>query len=610
MFATTHSVSQDAPNYGAGIGTLEPTGNAYTGNTSSTDNDCDSGELSCFRVDDKGVFALVDGKEIKLCSPILIDAVTRDENGHNYGRALRWKDDDGRWHKWMMPVSSLAGEMASIFATLLNEGVHITSNRKDRELLGEYFQQSVEQRLTSVDTIGWKQLPGNTGKAFVLPSETISPPGKEAIVFQSRDVHRYQGMECGGSLEGWQVSIGRWSQGNSRLMFTICAALAGPLLGLVGEQGGGFHFMGITSGGKTTLLRAAASVMGSPKMIKNWRTTDNALESTAVAHNHLTLLLDEIGQLASDKASDVAYMLGNGQGKERANKGGGNRESSTWQLLFLSTGEITLTDHAADAGKFVKGGVEVRCLNIEADTGKYKVFENLHCAPDGGTFAQWIKDAAEEDYGQPLREFLRYLVDHLDQIQPELRERIDGFVRTYAAGMASEVRRAAKRFGLVAVAGELASKAGITGWSPGEATDAVKTCFESYLALRGSSGESDIDGAVKNVMAFIETHGTSRFQRLDVDAPYQPRIMNRAGFCRKTANGFEYYLMADVFKKEICRGTDYKRVAEELDKRGLLLRDDHTRWTKKVRLPDLGSKNVFAIVLPDAGEDGNIENTG
>ena len=74
-------------------------------------------------------------------------------------------------------------------------------------------------------------------------------------------------------------------------------AFAGPLLGLIGREGGGFNFYGQSSRGKTTLAEASASVWGKggrPGFVRSWRSTANALEATAALHTDTLLVLDEL----------------------------------------------------------------------------------------------------------------------------------------------------------------------------------------------------------------------------------------------------------------------------------------------------------------------------
>lgn len=59
-----------------------------------------------------------------------------------------------------------------------------------------------------------------------------------------------------GTLEGYQSMIGQWSKRNSRLIFmlSICASLVIPFLESVGQEFGGFNWVGHSSIGKTTGL--------------------------------------------------------------------------------------------------------------------------------------------------------------------------------------------------------------------------------------------------------------------------------------------------------------------------------------------------------------------
>lgn len=57
-----------------------------------------------------------------------------------------------------------------------------------------------------------------------------------------------------------------------------------------------------------------------------------------------------IREVDGREAGNIAYMLANGQGKGRAGTDGELRTRKQWRLLFFSTGELSLTEHAAKAG--------------------------------------------------------------------------------------------------------------------------------------------------------------------------------------------------------------------------------------------------------------------
>ena len=230
--------------------------------------------------------------------------------------------------------------------------------------------------------------------------------------------------------------------GNLLLELAIAFAFTGPLLEPCGLGGGGLHFFGPSSCGKTTALKVAGSVCGGGGKhgyIRQWRATDNALEGTAATHCDNLLCLDEIGQASSRVVSEVAYMLANGQGKARANKDGNAKAIREWRLSFMSTGELTLADKIAEDGRGqVMAGQAVRVLDIPADGGTGQgIFTCIPNGLDGDIFSQQLVRATGQFYGTPLRGFLERLVDGLEEHVSDVEKKIADFVRNMCPEAAS-----------------------------------------------------------------------------------------------------------------------------------------------------------------------------
>jgi putative DNA primase/helicase len=139
----------------------------------------------------------------------------------------------------------------------------------------------------------------------------------------------------------------------------------------------------------------------------------------------------------------------------------------------------------------------------------------------------------------------------------------------------------------VAAAGELASAWGITGWETGAAIHAAGMCFRAWLERRGGAGPQEDDAALAQVRHFIELHGEARFSPMDGS---NRTTINRAGF-RRTINGAEQYLiLPEVFRREVCAGFDYRRVAHLLLERGFL-ETEPPHLTLKPR----GIKRVYCV---------------
>lgn len=546
-----------------------------------------------------GVWATdVEGNRTWVCSPLSIEADTRDEHGESWGRLLAFADRDGTKKRWAMPVRLLARDGSEFREHLLDLGLVIAPGTKGRNLLMTYLNTAPEKKALCVTKQGWHR------EAFVLPDGTVGADGGEPVYLQTISANHL--FRQSGTVEEWREQIGRVCSGNSRLLLAVSVAFAAPLLEPLQGENGGWHFTGSSSTGKTTALFAAGSVHGGggdKGFIRRWRATINGLETVAEVHHDALLCLDEIAECRPDDVNEAAYMLANGQGKTRQSRAGALRRTLEWRLTFLSSGEISIADHVAQSGKRVRAGQEVRVINLPADAEKgFGLFEELHGFSSADEFARHLQRSARDYYGAPLRAFLRHVVSNQDALRRRYRvfetELLEEILLKNAA---SEVSRVAHRFALVAFAGELATEYGITGWEAEEATAAAKTIFQTWLDARGTSGSADEEIAMRQVRKFLELHGQSRFQRLGVTDEDSARralaekITNRAGYVEDAEEGgLIYYVLPEVFRSEVCAGFDPKIVGKMLDQRKHLLTSSGHGFRFEKRLPE-GKKKVYAI---------------
>lgn len=528
-------------------------------------------------------------EQIWICSPLHIEAQTCDENNNSWGRLLVFEDNLSNVKSWPMPIRLLADDGIECRRGLMDMGLNISPEPKARKLLAQYLQGSKPQAwVRCVERTGWHR------GAYMLPSgEMIGTPALERLLLQNGVPPTNQATA--GTLADWQQHVSAYCQGNSRLAFAVSAAFASLLLSITGDENGGFHLRGASSVGKTTALRVAASVFGDRSYLKTWRSTANGLESIAAAHHDALLILDEIGQVDALQAGEIAYMLANGAGKLRADRYGNAKQRRTWRLLFLSTGELSLADHMNSAGKRAKAGQEIRLADVPVDTGHHGAFEQLHGFANGAAFATALTKAAECCYGEASRNFIQQLVI----AEPEtIRQVVDGMARDFSAehlpaNASGQAERMARRFALVAAAGELATSFQVTAWQDGEATRAAGLCFQAWLAARGGAERQEDTAALAQIRRFFELHGESRFSSWDSED--NRIIQNRAGFRRMTPDGLEFHVFPEVFKTELCAGFDPKQVARLLAENGWLKRNSDGYFQTHQRLPIIGSKKVYTF---------------
>ena len=519
-----------------------------------------------------------------ICSPIEVIAKTRDTSSGTWGRLLQWRDDDSELHTWSMPLALLQGDAREYRKELASQGLNITTNPKQRSYLDTYIQNyPIHKRALCVDRLGWHD------EQYILPDGAIGGDGKQLIVYQSAHAINST-IAQQGTLEQWRDELCKPLAEQSRFVFSIACAFAGQLLELLGSDGGGFHIKGSSSMGKSLSLKVAASVWGNPnKYVKTWRSTDNALEGTASEYNDSFLPLDEISEGNPTILGNIIYMLGNGTGKGRSTTTGHNRIAKTWRIIFLSNGEKTVEQEMAQAGKKTNAGVEVRVAHIDADAGArdgagndLRMFDSLVMADTGAAQADKVSELSQSYYGVAGMAWLEHITTDKAATTATAKQLIDDFMSQYS-DLAAQAHRVAKRFAIVAAAGEIATLAGITGWQVGQATTAVRVCLDNWLDNYGRDGEHEQRQIIEHIKAFIEQHGSSRFQpcyrstRLD----FEERTPNRVGY-RNMETG-DYYFSKGTFDS-VCAPFGKKKVLQVLEEADLLLLNQGDR--KIYKAPD------------------------
>lgn len=602
----------------------------------STASDRDGGAdlpgFDRFRCDDSGVWVTLpaghdgeSGGARRVCDRLDVLALARDANDRGGSLLLEFVTRFGSTRRWLMPLQMLAGDGVAYRSELQDMGFRTPIDANRRRWLSEYLQtREPEDLVRLVDCVGW------SGRSYVLPRETLAPSWEDAaerLMFHS-DAPADDNFKQRGTLAQWQQAIGRYCVGNTRMTFAVGMALAGPVLYAVrGMESGGANLMGSSSTGKSTALKVAASVFGAPAYRRSWRATGNGLEAVAAMSSDALLVLDEIAEIDPKEAGATAYMLSAGRGKTRAGRNGGNRPSLTWRLLWLSAGEIPLAQHMAEAGKKIRAGQELRMVDVPADPGAgLGLFDTVHDQADGAALSAHLSRACESLYGTLGRTWLQWLVENSNTWPKELREHAEELSAQFVPpGADGQVQRAGKRFALAAAAGELATRAGLTGWPVGEAIEGAKACFLAWANARPAGfGNSEQAEALRQVRAQLEKNGDALFtwahrfmddhrpntamrygiKRLvdakgeaikydgadkycDTRAPDGSRIMDHALV--------EYLVFPEAFKNEICKGLNPSFVAAVLKEAGHLRHDPGTN-TRQTRLPGMGDRiRVFSI---------------
>ncbi|MES2684121.1 MAG: DUF927 domain-containing protein [Pseudomonadota bacterium] len=570
-----------------------------------------------------------------LCSPLAIEAVTRDTRGHGWGRLLRFTDSDAVSKSAVIPARLFGTSRSDeLRGALLDAGLPIIAGgAKAQRQLNDYLMREVPSaRARFVTRMGWH------GSSFVLPAQTFGPANGERFHLAD-EVASTSAYERAGRFDLWRDAVAMPCGAHKRALFAMACAFAGPLVELAGAESGGFHLVGGSSSGKTTALRLAASVWGSPASFwRQWRTTDNGLEAIAEEFNDTLLALDEIGQADPRIVGEVSYMLANGRGKARAKKEGGARSIKSWRLMLLSTGEVGTSNLMNASGQKSRAGHEVRLVELPADAGRgCGLFDSTGNKGSARELAMTLIESAGEHYGHAGPLFVEKLAGRRIEIAREARECIAQFVTDVCPrGADGQVLRVAARFGLVCYAGELATEWKLTGWDFEAVRSACADAFQAWLKRRGTAGAKEPAAMVAQVRAFIEEHGGATFQDItdykraqgrgeaaryaavgEGDAAqgiaeasdHERKIIHRAGFRWQEPGGRTLYaVLPEAFKSKLCSGFEPVEVCKALAAAKVVVKPDSSgdRYTAKHRVPNSGKPIPFYVLDGDVLMDGDV----
>jgi len=555
-----------------------------------------------------------------MCSHLVVTAHTCDENDLNHGRILEFINSNGIRKEYVMPMELLSGSGEELRKDLLSRGVLLVTGQAARNRLIEYISLSdPDARAICVDKVGW------FNNRYVLPEKVYGQQHGGRVIFQSRSIP--QKITYSGTLSEWQQHIGQYIIDNPILYLSTCAALTAPLLHLLNEENFALHLSGSSSIGKTTAIRVARSMWGN--QIHSWRTTDNAAESIARNANDGLLIFDELGEVDAKAADNMAYMLGNGSGKRRANKNGDAKPVITFRAVILSTGEIGLEGKLNDIGKTQRAGQSVRFIEVYADLGfDHGIYKELHDFDKGEQLSDHLKQATEQYSGEVIDAWLTYLTQNketqeiiIQLIKALQKEWMDKFVPANAIG---QVNRCGRKFALLAAVGEVAIFLRLLPQHPNEQkqdapilgilSESINELFQSWVIKRGGDDSHELTEIIKRLINCINKDGSSRFENPWAknsnnfsmqNATIEQKTHNRAGYKKFENEVWNYYFFPNIFYDEILKGKDPKIFLKALANKGVILQDNQDNNTQSIFIPGEKQRRLICIApnIINAGVD-------
>ena len=535
-----------------------------------------------------------EGNLTKVCLPIKADAYIRGDIEPKVLVLLKFKDDQGVWHELLVTKSECM-DGKTLIARLVNCGWDWYEPKKVvLRVLDELLTWcSPEKNLKRVEHPGWHCNGQSRSRVFIFGDQVLVPEGEKPAVF----FHGSVTFKRQGTLQEWKRSVAKFFTGNSRQILLLSAAFAGPLLGLLKLPSIGIHLHGPSRSGKTVTLKAICSVFGGEEIMGSWKATANALLQSAVERNNLVFALDELSQAKATDASDAAYDLMNGHTKGRLNSDSKIQKVHKFNLVTISTGEQSFAAHLAKHGLTISAGQSARMLSIPFSS--HGVFENVHGYKNHAALAGVLAVNAQKYYGTAGPAFIQYLVEHQDEIEQgaagRLEEIQDDLMRDcddqHETGFQLDV---ARRFAIIAYAGELAIEVGILPFAERAAISAARTCFKAWSRqYKAEAAVRDpVFAAVKNYIADHQASFVPLAKHCSTNG--QP-----IGFTR-TVDGVTALLMTQtVFQEQLCLQHGKAAVIAALKNRNLLMLGARGTPTRQIATPESkGGKQSFYVINP------------
>lgn len=361
------------------------------------------------------------------------------------------------------------------------------------------WNEIVDQLKEGADKIGEiVDRTGFIGDSYLLPDgSVIGDQAPHSIFLNHEKKISLPQCDSSGSLDDWKSNVAPAALYSSRIMLAICGALSGYLLKLTRLESGGFHMFGMSSIGKTTGLKVAISISGPRSNMQTWNFTESGAAELAFGHNDSFLAFDELKTIDSDpkeaakKTTALIYKLCSGIEKKRSANYKSDQDS--WNVGFLSTGEDSLSKHAAhNANKRLMGEV-VRVIDVPADAGKgLGIFESIPKEFDNPSqYVSHLGEQSSQLFGSVQPVFLKELIDDINDEGAEkpVKDRIEAWMNTFKKKHEVDQEsgadvRFANRFALACAAGCLAVEYGVLPFTRSQVYQGISRCYEAALELK------------------------------------------------------------------------------------------------------------------------------
>ena len=348
-----------------------------------------------YECSENGIITMIDGRPEVVCGhPILItrryENATDDSETVDVSYLL-----DGRWRTQRQIMRKDLADPARLADILSNKSVDV--DKDTAKLMMKYFRifinnnRAIIPSVKTTNSLGW-----TCDGDFVPYTDKIEFDPLSSAGFERMG----QALRAHGDPQVWINGIKdiRKTKQSAPIRMMMAASFASVLIDKLHKLSFWTHMIGGTSTGKTVSLRAASTIWAfapannGDGWMKSMKSTTVGLEQLAGFAKNLPLCLDELQTIQDDRNfATIVYNITAGHGKLRGARSGGLRDTQTWSLTAISTGEegiVSSEDH---------GGANSRVIQI-------KVADKLFDDPRG-----FCANVLDVSYGHAGKMFIEGL---------------------------------------------------------------------------------------------------------------------------------------------------------------------------------------------------------
>lgn len=520
---------------------------------------------------------------------LVADSMSHLEGSTEWRSHYIHNDYDGNTHHTSVSIEDLHTSPRTVVRTFLSHGLRLVPGMTKFFIIF-LLNYLPSKRMLRVLKSGWLE-----NRWIYVQNQWVAGDIDETVYFKpEKNSPSIASMYTSGTLKQWKKFVATPLAGNPMAMFCLLFAFVGPLLKVIGLEGGGFCLFGGSSVGKTTGEQISSSVYGngaSPAndperaYVQTWNLTSNAIEGVAAAHSDSLIVLDDTSLYSGADIGSDLYQLAGGRGKSAMDSHRRLKEVSSWRGSVLSTGEEPMLETIQRKGGRAKAGMLVRMIDIP-------VSNMLPSPPDGmssSEFSNSLKDACSKYFGTPARAYITFLVDNLKEYEKEtisnFRDTFDQFTKEMTPSVVTPLQeRGIRRFAAVRLAGHAAVEAGVLPYSTDDIDSCVAEVMDTWLKYRPTV--TDVQRSIVVLQDFLVRNGSS------LPSFQESHVANPKGF-HDGVKGI--YAFTDAQLGAATGAMNNEEIAKGLRTLGFLYCNEQNRLKSKLKIAGGGESRFYAV---------------